>query len=279
MACFLKYFLGLLLLLTCSVVSAEQDNQARASFRVTPLSLSGGSTLKLVSPNEWYPLAKKLSSYLNKTHNDFRKIYGEIPPVETTLRLVDSEQFYEETGAPAWTNAMYYRGEITIPLAPNQTIELEDLYRSIKHEYTHATINALSGGRCPGWLDEGLAQWSEGSVNPALEPSLRKWLYFNPPVPLDLLQGGFTKLDVDMVPPAYAQSLYATKIVIKSFGFDKIKHFFSRLRSGDEKNLAFKRSFKVSEDGFENSLTKSLKKWAFDDNRIALNTVVYHQEE
>ena len=141
------------------------------------------------------------------------------------------------------------------------------LYRSVKHEYTHAVINALSGGRCPGWLDEGLAQWAEGSVNPALEPALRKWLYFNPPIPLDLLQGGFTRLELPMVPPAYAQSLFAARSVIKTFGFPKISKYFKNLRKGKRKVSAFENSFDVDDSSFEKALGKSMKNWAYDTTK------------
>ncbi len=235
------------------------------------MSLGGGSQLMLISPNQWFPLAEKLSGYLEKTHDQFAKLYGEIPAFQTTLRLIDAETFYKETGAPNWTNAMYYRGEITIPLSFDQEIEIDDLFRSVRHEYTHAVINALSAGRCPGWLDEGLAQWAEGTINPALEPSLRKWLYFNNPISLDMLQGGFTKLETRMVPPAYGQSLFAAKTVIHSFGFNQIQGYFKSLRSGDTKQSAFSKSFELSESGFEKALGKSLKRWAFSKEKIEIN--------
>ncbi len=217
----------------------------------------------LISPKEWFPLAEQLSNYLQETHNQFTKMYGPIPAVETTLRLIEAETFYKETGAPNWTNAMYYKGVMSIPLSLDEPVEIDDLFRSVRHEYTHAVINALSAGRCPGWLDEGLAQESEGSVNPALEPALKKWLYFNPPISLDLLQGGFTKLESRMVAPAYGQSLFAARSVVSTFGFENIRKYFDALREGNTKSAAFTESFGVSESGFEAAFGKQVKRWAF----------------
>ncbi|MDZ4785778.1 MAG: peptidase MA family metallohydrolase [bacterium] len=242
----------------------------KASFKITPVSLNGGSRLMVVSPNEWYPLAQKLSKYLQDTHDQYAKLFGTIPAFQTTLRVIDAETFYKETGAPTWTNAMYFRGEITIPLQIDEPIELEDLQRSVKHEYMHSVINALSAGRCPGWLDEGLAQWIEGTVNPALEPSLKKWMFFNEPIPLERLQGGFTKLETDMVAPAYGQSLFAAKTVIHSFGFEEISKYLEALRNGKTKESAFTASFEVSENGFEKALSKSLKRWAYGNQSLKI---------
>lgn len=268
---FFKFLFVPLVVLLVTPMSEGYAQSPKASYRTSPMNLAGGSRLMLVSPNEWFPLAEKLSRYLEETHDQFAKLYGQIPAFETTLKLMDATTFYNETGAPTWTNAMYYRGEITIPLTLEDSIQIEDLYRSVRHEYTHAIINSLSAGRCPGWLDEGLAQWSEGSINPSLEPSLRKWLYFNNPVPLELLQGGFTKLEARMVPPAYAQSLFAAKTVIHSFGFKQIRNFFKALRDGDQKKEAFEKSFDMSESGFESALGKSLKRWAYSTEKIVIN--------
>jgi hypothetical protein len=237
------------------------SDEARANLSFSPMKLIGGSTLMMVSPKEWAPLAQELSGQLRQTHEQYYRLFGIIPALSATVRLMEAEEFYEKTGAPRWTNAMYFRGEITIPLVPNQTIDLENLFRSLKHEYTHAIINALSGGRCPGWLDEGLAQWSEGYVNPALTPALKIWLRSRPPIPLTLLQGGFTRLQNEMVPPAYAQSLFAARSVINTFGMHKVRDYFAALRTGQTKPDSFKTAFGVTETAFEGALQKSLTNW------------------
>lgn len=237
--------------------------------RLAPLNLPDGSKLTLISPDEWTPLAEKLSNYLYDTHTKYEKIFGALPTVNTTLRLVDEEQFYAKTGAPAWANAIYYKGEITVPLALSkdankeldQSIDIDNLYRSIKHEYTHVVISAMSKSKCPGWLDEGIAQLAEGVENPALTPSLKSWIKQNPPLPLDILQGGFTKLDQSMVPPAYAQSLYAAQDIVKTYGFSSLRIYFDNLKDGKTKAESFKHAFGISEKNYEQRLGISLKRW------------------
>ena len=242
---------------------AELNTNSANARLSPPLSLAGGSRLDLVSPQQWIPLARKLSRHLEKVHDEYSQLFGPIPAVQTTLKLIEAEKFYRQTGAPRWTNAMYYKGEISIPLSLSETVDLENLNRSVKHEYTHAVIHALSDGRCPGWLDEGIAQWAEGAVNPALEPSLREWVIKRQsPISFKFLQGGFTRLANEMVAPAYGESLFASQMAIESFGFRRIGRYLELLREGKPKNDAFTESFGVSEAGFETALNAALSKWA-----------------
>jgi hypothetical protein len=223
--------------------------------------LAGGGTFTVVSPERWSATSEDLVSDLKQVHKELSGMFGPLPAFTTSIRLTDLESFRRATGAPGWTNALFYRGQILIPLSTSEDPDLENLRRSIRHEYTHAVINALSAGRCPGWLDEGLAQWIEGEENPALRPALAKWLETNDPVPLSLMQGGFTKMGSDMVPAAYAQSLFSATVVINTFGFGDIRTFFDGLKQGMEKDTAFAYGFSIDVETFERRLGKTLRSW------------------
>ena len=231
-------------------------------LRFTPVDLANGSKLTLISPSQWSDLADQLVQALNKTHAEYTDLFSTIPAFSSSIRLMDETAFYELTGAPGWTNAMFFRGQIIIPLSNTKPVDVENLHRSVKHEFTHAVLSALSGGQIPGWIDEGIAQWSEGYENPALREALRTWLNSNEPVALSLLQGGFTKLNSDMVPAAYAQSLLATKALIHAFGFSKIGAYLALLRTGTERSTAFREAFGLTLEQFEEKLGESLKTWA-----------------
>lgn len=232
------------------------------ALRFTPLDLSDGSKLTLISPSQWSDLAEDLVVSLNRTHSEYTKLFDKIPPFSTSIRLMDEEAFYELTGAPGWTNAMFFRGEIIIPLSETKPIDIDNLDRSVRHEFTHAILSSMSGGQIPGWIDEGIAQWSEGHEHPALRQALKSWLKDHEPVPLDRLQGGFTKLEPAMVPAAYAQSLLASKAMIKAFGFSRIGNYLRLLRKGVERPVAFESAFGLSNQEFEEKLGESLKTWA-----------------
>ncbi len=233
-------------------------------LRYSPVALPGGAKLTLISPQQWMPMANKLTGSLEGLHSTFQRIFGTIPPFEVSLRLMDDEQFYRKTGAPRWTNAMFYRGQIIIPLSSENTADIDNIYRSVKHEYSHAVVHALSGGTCPGWLDEGLAQWVEGEENPSLLPAMVQWVnQKKQPLSFDLLQGGFTGLQKEKVPVAYAQSLYSTRYIFKEHGLGKIRKYLKLLREKKTKSLAFEESFELTESEFESKFSSYVKRLGY----------------
>jgi hypothetical protein len=253
------------------ISQADSKSEERARYvqpeetsplRFTPVNLANGSKLTLISPQRWSETASTLIATLNTTHDQFTELFSEIPAFSTSIRLMEEEEFFELTGAPKWTNAMFFRGQIILPIAKSKTVDVENLNRSVKHEYTHAILSALSGGNLPGWIDEGLAQWFEGEESPGLRTALREWLKTNEPVSLSLLQGGFTKLKPEMVPAAYAQSLLATRLVADKYGFPAIANYFLLLRDGVDKEAAFETAFAISLKDFETQLDRALKRWA-----------------
>jgi hypothetical protein len=257
--------------LACVPAQAEPQSGERARYvqpdessplRFTPINLANGSKLTLIAPTRWSETASSLITVLNTTHDHFTRLFADIPAFSTSIRLMDEEEFFELTGAPKWTNAMFFRGQIILPLAKGKAIDIENLNRSVRHEYTHALLSALSAGNLPGWIDEGLAQWFEGEESPGLRDALREWLKTHEPVPLTLLQGGFTKLKPEMVPAAYAQSLLATRLVAEKYGFPALAAYFMLLRDGVEKDAAFETAFSISIPDFEQQLGKALKRWA-----------------
>lgn len=225
---------------------------------LSPIDLAGGAKLTLISPKAWEPLAHRISRDIKDAHQYFTHIFGEIPPFETSVRLLEQKTFYALTGAPTWTNAMFYRGQIIIPLSTSEPIDYENIYRSVRHEFSHAVNGALTRNRCIGWLDEGLAQLEEGPENPLLLQALKDWMRDNRPVPFRLLQGGFTKLDTAMVPAAYAQSLVAANSLVRGFGYGRLRRYFDALRDGADKSDAFRESFGLSEAVFEQRLGRKI---------------------
>jgi hypothetical protein len=219
------------------------SNGTLTKVEYTGLQLSGGSQLTVIAPREWRPIAARVVANLEETHQHYTTVFGTLPAMTVRVRLCDEETFYLSTGAPRWTNAMYFKGQIVIPLSRESEPDLDNIQRSVRHEYTHAVIHALSKGRCPGWLDEGLAQWAEGSVNPLLLQALTRWLDKNPAVPFTLLQGGFTKLPSEMVPAAYGQSLVGTRLLIQRHGLKQFGDFLRMLGSGKSEEVSFINAF------------------------------------
>lgn len=207
-------------------------------------------------------VASEAIKLLNANYEELTRIFSAVPQKKVILRFLSPDEFRRATGAPAWTSAMYYRGEISIPMQNDRSVQMEQLKRSLRHEYVHAIVAELSGNRCPAWLDEGIAQILEGQANPILGPALRQWLTYDNPIPLAWLENGFTTLDKSVVPPAYAQSLFATRTLINSNGFASIRNYLSLLQFGASSEEAFSEAFGSSLNEFESQLQQQLRRWA-----------------
>jgi len=208
-------------------------------------------------------LTKTTLSVLDETYEELSARYKIRPEQKVVFRFLTPEEFKRHTGAPAWTSAMYLRGEVSIPVSKNKLPNPTELRRAIRHEYTHAVLSELSSKNCPAWLDEGLAQMMEGDVNPLLAPALQKWAQSNDEaMPLAWLQNGFMTLDEKIVPAAYAQSLFASRMLVKKWGYPSIVTYLRGLAIGLDSAKSFRLAFGVSEKQFEQELGAQIALWA-----------------
>ncbi len=256
-----------------SIVRASVDAGAIAQERASIKSGAGkvlhtklkfvdeDSALTLVSDAQFSAIGDRLITEISRVHGHYENLFGQVPSFAVTLRLMEEEEFFLSTGAPRWTNALFYRGQILIPLVAGATQEFSAIARSVRHEYTHAVIHALSEGKTPGWIDEGMAQLAEGRENPALRRALLNYLQDSRPVPFRLMQSGFTRLEAEMVAPAYAQSLIASEALLETFGFERLSDYFTALRQGEDHPRAFSKAFGITEAVFEARLEKKLVQW------------------
>jgi len=231
------------------------------SLIVNTLVPQTGVSILFLYPQKFQTHAKLASNTLRTFHQQMTQVLGNAPSFAVGVRLLEEEEFFNLTGAPRWTNALFYRKQVLLPISENTQVQGHELIRSLRHEYAHALINAHSSGKAPGWIDEGLAQIFEGDEHPGLRIALFNWLDNNPAIPLSSLQLGFTKLDSKMVAAAYAQSLFASKLLVGSFNNLSLRDYFSSLRIGIDNKVAFSEAFGISEEQFEKILTHELDSW------------------
>lgn len=202
---------------------------------------------------------------LDDTYEELKQKFQTAPTRKVVLRFISPRDFRRSTGAPEWTSAMFYRGEITIPFSEKKMLNMEELTLSLRHEYVHAVIAELSGSRAPAWLDEGVAQIIEGPANPIFGSALRRHISRKDALPLRSLHQGFTKLEKELVPVAYAQSLFVAKYLEKRFGWEALMNYFAYLKSRLSYPLAFELAFGKSIEDFEVELNRELRVWARSD--------------
>lgn len=194
--------------------------------------------------------------------DELNRIFSYRPQRPVVLRFLTPKEFADQTGAPPWTSAMFFRGEIIVPLSESNFKDRSELYRALRHEYTHAVIADISDYSSPAWLDEGLAQIIEGAPHPAVGPALRKWLSGNEIMPLEWLESGFMRLDPKIVPAAYGESLFIARHLVNTYGIKRVVNFLSELGKGTATDSAFDKAFGTRYASFSHNLNQLAIRWS-----------------
>ena len=169
--------------------------------------------------------------------------------------LYSGVRFHDITKSPSWSGAIY-DGRIKIP-AGGLTEKTEVLERVIFHEYTHAVVHRLSGGRAPTWLNEGLAQYEEDKSVAGYEDTIKDLAGQNG-VTLRRLEGSFMGLDGRSAKGAYLLSLSATTYIIDEFGISSAKRILEELLNGASLDEAISAAVYLSYDDLETSWLESV---------------------
>ncbi len=171
--------------------------------------------------------------------------------------LYSKERFRDITRSPSWVGAIY-DGRIKIPVG-GITEKTEPLEKTIFHEYTHAVVRRLSNGKAPTWLNEGMAQYEDGSDFSRYE-GLLKEMAMDKKIELRSLEGSFMSLSSADSEKAYVISLSVTKYIIREFGTQAVKRTFEGLANGLTLDQSISSALNLSYDELEESWLNSLKR-------------------
>jgi hypothetical protein len=146
--------------------------------------------------------------------DDFRDIstaLNYIPSEPVTIILYTNQVFADITRAPKWVGALN-DGRIRVPVQGLTAVSPE-LASVLRHELTHSFVTGKTQGRCPVWLQEGIAQWMEGKRAGGAAAAMVA-LYNNHQEPsLSTLEGSWMNLPADYASIAYAWSLAVVESV------------------------------------------------------------------
>jgi Putative Zn-dependent protease, contains TPR repeats len=176
-------------------------------------------------------LARQATDVFNSEFFRIANKLGEYPPNTIVAVLYTEQQFRDVTRAPAWAGGQY-DGRIRIPVAgASQQQELFE--KVLTHELTHAIVAGIAPNGVPSWLNEGLAQYFDGTDVSAAErrmKALGRW------IPLKRLQGGFGRLTAAEAQVAYDESLLAVNVIAErpAFGWTRLLHQLADGQSFDD---------------------------------------------
>jgi len=175
-------------------------------------------------------LRQQLIAALDKDYNELSSELG-ISPVQNIPVILYTEQaFFDVTQAPTWTGALN-DGKLRIPIRGVDYITPE-LARVLKHELTHSFINQAAAGRCPQWLNEGIAQMEEGRTLEGHGRRLAQVYKDGEQLPLSVLEGSFMKYSATEALVAYDESLAAAIYIRDNYGTSDLRRLLERVGQG-----------------------------------------------
>jgi hypothetical protein len=135
--------------------------------------------------------------------------------------VYDTDQFGDATAAPHWVPGRY-DGKIRLS-AKILDWEPGHLRHVLAHEYTHALVHEIAGGRLPSWFNEGIADNVRGSPTRNDSALLRRDLRQSAALPsIADLSRPFSALSLQEAQRAYRQSYWMTHNLVSEVGWHGI---------------------------------------------------------
>ncbi|MBI4322720.1 MAG: hypothetical protein HY596_00410 [Candidatus Omnitrophica bacterium] len=166
------------------------------------------------------------------------------PSRKLIVLVYSAEQFRQlRQDAPEWA-AGQFDGKIRVPL-PNGELNPQAVTHILYHEYTHALIHDLTDGRCPAWLNEGLAEYESWKPSTPAWPMLRHAASAQRLIPwTQLFSAQFTgSMSPQEAALAYEQAHSLVRYLVERYGFWRIKRLLQAVKQGTPSDQAVASEF------------------------------------
>jgi tetratricopeptide (TPR) repeat protein len=175
-------------------------------------------------------LAQQVLKTLESQFDEISATLNYVPPEPIGVILYTNQAFTDITRAPSWTGALN-DGRMRVPVEGLGSVNNE-LARVLKHELTHSFVSQKSGGRCPVWLQEGIAQFMEGKRSRmnarALIIAFDNRMEFSPLS----YETSWMNLPKEAASNAYAWSLAVVEMIVTVDGMDDVERILERIGAG-----------------------------------------------
>jgi tetratricopeptide (TPR) repeat protein len=201
-------------------------------------------------------LRGQILAALESDYDDLARDLGTPPRDSILVTLYTEQAFFDVTHAPSWSGAVN-DGKLRIPISGLSSLTPE-LARVLKHELAHSFISQLSGGRCPPWLHEGIAQLLEGKNLGGDGHALSVLFKAQRNIPLNALEGSFMRFSGTEAYVAYAESLAAVSYINDSYGMSDIQRILQRISQGSSTEASLRATIHSDYGQLESDLAKYL---------------------
>jgi hypothetical protein len=160
---------------------------------------------------------------------------------------------------PSWTGGQAYADFNIIIMGLSE--QDDDWNRNtVIHELTHQLVGAFTFsciGTLPGWIEEGLAMFSEGGLDSDMQSLLEDAIRRNDLITLRSLNGGFSELP-DKANLSYSQSYSVIKYLIDTHGPEKLTRLLAALRDAQPIDDALTEVYGFDTDGLDDAWRRSV---------------------
>ncbi|MBI3615487.1 MAG: tetratricopeptide repeat protein [Candidatus Omnitrophica bacterium] len=178
------------------------------------------------------PEREDLRPILQETYRQVGQSFQYFPDYPITVILYPASSFEQVKGI-SHRVAGLYDGKIRLPIqsgGPVQSGPGDALKAILWHEYTHALVHDLAKGRCPVWLNEGIATLQEARVRPIDLRLARGILDKGKPIPWEQLwKEEYDQGDLEL---HYAQGYLITQYLVKRFSWPDLVGLLKLLGQG-----------------------------------------------
>jgi tetratricopeptide (TPR) repeat protein len=234
------------------LAKAERDATAQANYSQHE---STHFTLHYEGQQTSESLRSQLLATLDSEYDDLVRQLGIAPRDNISVVLYTNQTFFDVTQAPSWSGAIN-DGKMRIPVQGVSSVTPE-LARVLKHELAHSFINQLSFGRCPQWLNEGIAQAVEPKAL-ANGSRLAELYRAQQEIPLNMLEGSFVQLPALQATLAYEESLAAVQYINDAYGMSDLQRILERLGQGSSTETALRNILHSDYGSLESEVGKYL---------------------
>jgi hypothetical protein len=232
---------------------AQREQSAESDFSQNE---SGHFTLHYEGRQTSASFRQQILAALESDFDDLSATLGTPPRDNILVTLYTEQAFFDVTRAPSWTGAIN-DGKLRIPIHGLNTLSPE-LARILKHELAHSFINQASAGRCPTWLNEGLAQMLEPKSLGGDGRQLAQLFKAQRNLPLNALEASFMNFSGPQATLAYAESLAAVSFINQTYGIGDVQRILQRLSQGSSTEAALRFTIHSDYAQLESDLAKSL---------------------
>jgi tetratricopeptide (TPR) repeat protein len=219
----------------------DGEDSAESNFKETT---SFHFVLKSESTETNQTLGHEVLDTLEKSFGELESALNFSPKETIAVVLYTGEVFRDVTRTPDWVGALN-DGKIRLPIKGITHVDYS-LCKILKHELTHSFVRLKTGGACPVWLNEGLAQYLVGDSAQTLLPVFKRAVAEHQFLPLQRLELPFVNLPATLATWAYRESLLAVEFMARNYGMGDLQRLLEQNGNSSDFDSSLRRVLRIN---------------------------------